>query len=100
MVPDKKNNDKGHVCRSTDHLARLFCAGRSGDKSAMDELMALAHPKLIKVVDARLYLQQRSQGFADIVASQILLKVLDNPQLFDCSREFMPWVKGFVRNEM
>jgi RNA polymerase sigma factor (sigma-70 family) len=92
----------GHVCNARDQMTVLFCNGtRHGDQAALDEFMAFALPWVIRTVAPRLTQWQLSQGFAEVVACESLVKALRKADQFDCHRRsVIRWVYGIVAKEI
>lgn len=85
----------------TDELAPLVARAQSGDRGALEELLARLRPGVVRYCRARLGRSAGSYGSADDVAQEVCMAVLTAlPRYVDQGRPFAAFVYGIAGHKV
>lgn len=91
----------GGKSRPEDALAPVVAAALSGDRSAIEELLVVVRPVVVRYCRARLGTQSRSLVTADDVAQEVCLAVLRAlPSYREQGRPFLSFVYGIAAHKV
>ncbi|WP_243418435.1 RNA polymerase sigma factor ShbA [Actinomycetospora cinnamomea] len=84
-----------------DELRNLAAAASRGDRPALERVLAIIRPLIVRYCRARVGTQERSFAAADDVAQEVCLAVLTAlPSYRDQDRPFVTFVYGIARHKV
>jgi RNA polymerase sigma-70 factor (ECF subfamily) len=92
---------RGAMTESGNDLERLVAAANDGDRSALNRVLAIIRPLVVRYCRARIGRQERSSVSADDVAQEVCLAVLTAlPGYRDQGRPFLAFVYGIAAHKV
>jgi len=89
------------MTESGNDLERLVAAANDGDRSALNRVLAIIRPLVVRYCRARIGRQERSSASADDVAQEVCLAVLTAlPGYRDQGRPFLAFVYGIAAHKV
>ena len=92
---------RGAMTETGNDLERLVAAANDGDRSALNRVLAIIRPLVVRYCRARIGRQERSSVSADDVAQEVCLAVLTAlPGYRDQGRPFLAFVYGIAAHKV